>query len=398
MRIRLGLSLVAIALLSACGGGGSGGAASSATGLTIPPTIATPTPLPSLSPASAAFLNLSLSSLSNYANQTQPTFYTGVGTNTPPTNQITNAGATLGRVIFNDPRMSITGTVSCASCHKQVNGFTDTLQFSNGVNGGVTTKHTMRLANVAYYQPGTMFWDKRAASVEDQVVFPIQNTAEMGWDTAHGGLSALITKMATLPYYPELFQFVYGDTTITQARIESAVAQYERSMLSTNSRWDTGEALVFTASATNPFDIDIPTFTAQENRGRHLFIAPRNAGGVGCAGCHRPPSFALDGNALDNGLDLGQTTIFKAPSLKNVGITGPYMHDGRFATLADVVEHYNSGILSGPELDPRLIQPNGTPIQLNLTASDKAAIVAFLMTLDDPTLATDARFSSPFRQ
>src|SRR5262249_52308490 len=157
-------------------------------------------------------------------------------------------------------------------CHQQVNGFTDSLQFSHGVNGGITTKHTMRLGNVAYYLPGTMFWDKRAASVEDQVVFPIQTTAEMGWDSSQGGLTALIAKMATLPYYPELFTFTYGDSNITVARIESAVAQYERSMISTNSRWDVGIAQLPPGSVPRNFDVAIPSFTAQENRGLHLFM------------------------------------------------------------------------------------------------------------------------------
>ena len=153
--------------------------------------------------------------------------------------------------------------------------------------------------------------------------------------------------------------------------------------------------MVYAPGAPNAnLDVDIPTFTAQENRGRHLFIAPPQQGGVGCAACHQPPTYALNGNAaLSNGLDAGETTVFKAPSLKNIGITGPYMHDARFDTLAEVVEHYNSGIQAGPSLDPRL-QHNGVPIQLNLSPSDEAAIVAFLMTLDDPGLDQRRAISS----
>ena len=363
------------------------------------PQPATPAPAatPTLSPASAAYLNLSLASLYAYANPTLPAFYNGVPTNTPATNPVTDKGALLGRVIFNDRRMSTTSTVSCASCHQQPVGFSDSLQFSSGVNGGVTTRHAMRLANVAYYLPGTMFWDKRAASVEAQAIVPMQTTTEMGWDSAHGGLSALESKMASLPYYPELFRFVFGDPAITTARIEQSVAQYERSMVSTNSRWDVGFGLVAALGRPPNFDTAIPTFSAQENRGLHLFMAGPQQGGVGCASCHQPPSFALDGRSLSNGLDAGQTTIFKSPSLKNVGIAGHFMHDGRFTTLDQVVEHYNSGILTGPSLDPRL-QRNGIPIRLNLSTTDKAAIVAFLQTLTDTAITTDPRYSSPFKQ
>ena len=115
-------------------------------------------------------------------------------------------------------------------------------------------------------------------------------------------------------------------------------------------------------------------------------------GGAGCAACHLPPTFALAANARSNGLDAGETRLFKAPSLRNVGLTGPYMHDGRFATLAEVVDHYNHGIQDGPALDPRLARA------LNLSAADRAALVAFLMTLNDRKLVTDERFSDPFRR
>jgi cytochrome c peroxidase len=218
----------------------------------------------------------------------------------------------------------------------------------------------------------------------------------MGWDTAHGGLAALTAKMATLPYYPELFNFVYGSSTITVAGLQNAVAQFERSMITTGSPWDQGYAQVYAPNGPNKnLDVDLPNFTVQQNRGRHLFMVGPNQGGVGCAACHVPPTFALAANSLDNGLDANETTIFKAPSLKN-DATGFYMHDGRFSTLAQVVTFYNSGIQEGPNLDPRL-NPNGVPARLNLSAADQAALVAFLSTLNDPTFMADPRFTSPFK-
>jgi cytochrome c peroxidase len=391
---------MALAVMSGCGGGGGG---SSLPATTTAVTQSTPAPalVGGLSAAAAAYLNLNVTALLNYAQPVLPAYYTPAvlgNDNTPPGNPVTNAGATLGRVLFNDPRLSTTGTVSCASCHQQADGFTSLVQFNTGVLGTQASAfHTMRLGNVRYYQPGTMFWDKSAASIEAQAIVPIQNTPEMGYDSAHGGLAALETVMAALPYYPQLFQLAYGSPAITTVGIQNAIAQYERSMITTGSLWDQGFTAVYVPGTPTNFDVPLPNFTAAQNRGLHLFMAPPQNGGVGCASCHQPPTFALDGRALDDGLDAGETTIFKAPSLKNDS-RGFYMHDGRFSTLAQVVTHYNSGIQPGPELDPRLQRPDGTPIQLNLSAADQDALVQFLQTLDDPTLFTDPRFSNPFKQ
>jgi cytochrome c peroxidase len=118
---------------------------------------------------------------------------------------------------------------------------------------------------------------------------------------------------------------------------------------------------------------------------------------VTCATCHVPPTFSLDANARGIGLDAGESTVFKAPSLKNVALNGPYMHDGRFATLDQVLQHYNNGIRPGPALDARLLNRNGNPRGFNLNGADRAAIIAFLRTLNDTSLTTDPRFSNPFR-
>jgi cytochrome c peroxidase len=351
------------------------------------------------------YLCLDMDNLDNYANQTLPVHYNNnvfnTFDNTPANNSITDKGATLGRVLFYDKQLSINNSTACASCHAQTLGFTDTALLSIGFDGiGLTDKHSMRLGNTRFYPDSAMFWDKRAASVETQSTQPIQNEVEMGYDAVHGGMGAVINKMNTLPYYPELFEFVYGDTVITEARIQLALAQFVRSIMSVNSKFDAGFAQVFAPQPGGNVAADFPNFTASENRGKTLFLNAPNNGGAGCAGCHSIPTFGLVANTLGNGLDAGETTVFKSPSLKNIGLYGPYMHDGRFATLAEVVEHYNSGVQVGPATDPKLLTPPGPggpqALQLNLTNQDKVDLVAFLNTLTDSVVITDAKFSDPF--
>jgi cytochrome c peroxidase len=170
-------------------------------------------------------------------------------------------------------------------------------------------------------------------------------------------------------------------------------------MISSNSRWDTAYAQVFNPNANNRgLGTPLPGFTVQEDRGRQLFIAGPNNGGAGCGACHQPPTFALAANSRSNGLDAGETVIFKSPSLKNVALSKAFMHDGRFASLEEVVEHYNSGIKLGPALDGNRLAPNGAPLRLNLSADDKAALVSFMKTLTDTTLTSDPKFSDPFKK
>jgi cytochrome c peroxidase len=374
--------------LSACGGGGG--------------STTSVNPYPGV----AAYTSLDLNSPLNYTSPSLLAHYdaTLLGTSNHTAANITSdKGATLGRVLFNDVRLSFNDTKSCASCHAQSNGFVDQNQFSTGFAGGLTTAHAMRLGNVAFYQGNSMFWDKRATSIEDQATDPIQNATEMGFDVAHGGLSALITKMQNLSYYTELFTWVYGDSAITETRIQNALAQFQRSMISANSKWDRAYAVVYAAngSADTPQNFgrslaanNIPMadrFTASEENGRDLFMRGPNNGGKGCAGCHQPPTFALDPNSRSNGLDLNETVIFKSPSLKNVALSGHFMHDGRFSTLDQVLTHYASGIQAGTARDNRL--PVGG---IAMTAQEQADIVAFLQTLTDTTLNIDTRFSNPF--
>ncbi|TNE69310.1 MAG: cytochrome-c peroxidase [Bacteroidetes bacterium] len=347
------------------------------------------------------YLNLNINQLPNYANPGYPVHYSNnilANDNAPSINRVTDAGAVLGRVLFYDKNLSRNNSVACASCHIQEKGFTDDQTFSEGFDGGLTGAHSMRLGNTNFYTGDRMFWDKRAIDLEDQSTMPIKDHTEMGFDDSVGGIDSLLRKMKALEYYPILFEQAFGTTDITEDRMQRAIAQFVRSMVSTDSKFDRGFAQVFNPAAPGAGDgAPFPNFTPQENQGKALFLSPPNAGGAGCAGCHQPPTFALNANSLSNGLDLGETTVFKAPTLKNIGLTGPYMHDGRFATLEEVVEHYNSGIQPGPALDNRLRNPVGQPLRLNLTANQKQALVAFLQTLSDETLITDSRFADPFK-
>jgi len=396
----LGIIFPLSAILSGCGGDTTSNSAAP----TVTIAAVTPPPPPA-TPISGIvdFTTIDVNRLDNYANPVLPAYYDATVAaldNTPNNNPINDRVATLGRVLFYDKRLSVNDTTACASCHQQANGFDDPNRFSTGFSGtAFTSAHAMRLGNIRYYRPGTMFWDKRAASLELQVSQPIIHPVEMGFDATHGGINALLTKLAASTYYPDLFTLAFGNSAITEARIQQALAQFTRSMISAASRWDTAYAQVFNAAAPNRnLNVALPGFSASEELGHQLFMTGPGQGGAGCAACHQPPTFGLAANSLSNGLDANETRIFKSPSLKNVGLSRAFMHDGRFSTLEQVIEHYNSGIQNGPALDNRLKTPGGAPLRLNLTQNEKAALVAFLLTLNDNNLTTDAKFSNPFKK
>jgi cytochrome c peroxidase len=376
------------AALVACGGGGAvGTAGSNDPGGAVPPPAV-------LQPA------INMAAPDNYVAPVLPAHYdadVAALDNTPPADLPSDRIATLGRVLFYDRALSTNGFVSCATCHQQSNGFSDSARFSSGVGPTPTAAHAMRLVNLRYFRLGSAFWDRRAATIEIQAGQPIQDPNEMGFDAAHGGLAALEAKLQALPYYPPLFQAAFGDSTVSEERVRRALAQFQRAMVSTQSRWDSAYALVYNpALADKGLNTPLPGFSAEEDRGRALFMQGPQQGGAGCASCHQPPGFALAPGTRSNGLDAGETKIFKSPSLKSVGRSSAFMHDGRLGTLAQVVAHYNSGVQAGPALDNRLRTPDGQPLRLNLSAADQAALVAFMLTLDDLALAADTRFADPF--
>lgn len=354
--------------------------------------------------------NIDPNSLANYANQTKPA-YIGTKDNTGA-NPITNSKATVGRVLFYDKNLSIDNTISCGSCHKQQFAFSDIAVASNGVAGGTTVRHSMRLINSRYAVEAKFFWDERAATLEQQTTKPIQDHAEMGFSGLSGrpGIATLLTKLQGIGYYKELFKFVYGDESVTEARMQECLAQFIRSIQSFDSKYDVGRAQV--ANDGQPF----PNFTAQENAGKQTFLAPpvfnaagvRTGGGAGCNGCHNAPEFDIDPNTRNNGI-IGtiagtgiDINITRAPSLRDVangaGVeNGPLMHTGNLATLQNAVGHYNTiNIAPGnTNLDPRL-RPNGVGQQLNLSGAEMAGLVAFLKTLSGTNVYTDKKWSNPF--
>lgn len=349
-----------------------------------------------LTSSSASGLQLPATAF-NYANPTLPQSFSVPPItnqdNTPANNHVTNAAATLGRILFYDKRLSANNTVSCSSCHQREHAFSDPRKFSVGFEGGLTGRNSMGLSNARWYQRRAFFWDERAATLEDQVLQPIQNSVEMGMT-----LPALVTKLGAEPFYAEQFTSAFGSPEVTSNRISLALAQFVRSIISTKSKYDAGVAVGFS------------NFTQQENLGRQIFFG--QVGNATCTACHGTDNFVPGPNINNNGLenpyvDKGRGAItglpqdeglFKVPSLRNIELTAPYMHDGRFATLEEVVEFYNSGVVNHPNLSPplRTPPPGNGPRRLNLTANQKAALVAFLKTLTDTSIVTDEKFSDPF--
>src|SRR5689334_11709459 len=283
--------------------------------------LAAPPQVPSLPAQTAGYVQYSVTNR-------PPQYLNGPSAmdNTPADNLLSDAGATLGRVLFYDKRLSHDNSTACASCHKQSKGFSDENQFSAGINGQLTSRHSMGLANSTFYSNGRMFWDERATSLENQALQPIQSPAEMG-----STLAEVVSKLRQTTFYPALFQAAFGSPDVTPDRIAKAVGQFERSMISYNSKYDAylnGQA----------------TLSPAGRAGEALF-----SGAARCSSCHttnaqigdQAMNIGLDANPLDQGAGGGR---FKTPSLRNVAVRGHYMHDGRFSSLEQVVQFYSSEV------------------------------------------------------
>lgn len=316
--------------------------------------------------------------------------------NTPVDNPITNAGATLGRVLFYDERVSHNDGLSCSSCHKQENDFSDPATKSVGFEGGLTGRHSMGLSNGAFYQSGKFFWNERADSLEDQVLMPIQDPVEMGTN-----LTQLTAELSATTFYPKLFEQAFGTPEVTTERISKSLAQFVRSMVSYQSKFDVAVA----AGTPEAPNYDAAGYTQQEKNGAALFHSA-----VGrCSQCHgtaaqignAPHNIGLDANNLaDAGVMPDGIGQFKTPSLRNAEVRDGYMHDGRFATLEEVVDFYSTGVQNNPNLDPilRFSPTNPNPYRPSFSAAMKASLVAFLKTLTDQSFLTNEIFSNPFVQ
>lgn len=314
--------------------------------------------------------------------------------------EITPWGATLGRVLFYDKKLSLNNTVSCASCHHQEKAFADGLQFSTGFEGRVTTRNSMAIVNPILQN--NLFWDSRSKTIHDLSLQPVQNHIEMGMED----LNRLVSKLENTEYYKPLFKKAFGTNEINPTNISKALSQFVASITTSRSRFDAGSI--------NNFN----NFSELEKMGMELF----NSDKAKCSSCHGGGNMsALDGpndpyggggsfTAVqdlrgatnigldivykDNGLGNGK---FKIPSLRNIELTGPYMHDGRFKTLEEVVNHYTNGIKPHQHLDVKFTDGKGNVKPLNLNSIEKKAIIAFLKTLTDQEMTKDPKWSNPFR-
>lgn len=368
-------------------------------------------------PAEPYDYSLKVSVLTNGVDPTfiDPNVFNNFGLQFNPNNPpITNEGASLGRVLFYDPQLSINNSISCASCHKQELAFSDGVAGSTGFGGKVTPRNSMAIINAGFNN--NLFWDSRVQSVSELAVKPIQNHIEMGMES----MTRLSGKLAKVDYYKDLFKKAFGTEQISEVRIGAALAQFVCSITATNSRFDQRNTNTGTQ------------FSSLESLGEELFFSPR----TNCNRCHAAPSFAapdfvggeyggggitikvgpngefissssgsgddvkgtanngLDLVYQDNGLGNGK---FRIPSLRNIELTAPYMHDGRFNTLEEVVEHYNTGVKPHNHLDKNLKNADGSPLRPNLNSLEQKALVAFLKTLTDETTIKDVKWSNPFK-
>lgn len=313
----------------------------------------------------------------------------------PDSNPTTQQGVYLGRLLFYETSLSANNQLSCATCHQQRLAFTDGQQFSRGVDGTLQPRNTMSLANLLWVQH--FFWDGRAAGLEKQAETPLTSLHEMGQS-----LDISAKKLRNKKSYAAYFKAAFGNDSITGEKILKALAQFERTLISANARYDQ-----YLRGEYQP--------TASELNGIALFYAnpdpSRNIRGAACGHCHAGPktfSELFHNNGLDSvPQDAGRAAItgqlydrgrFRVATLRNIALTAPYMHDGRFKTLEEVLDHYNEHVVPSNTLSPFLQNISNTPNgqSLDLTAQEKKDIIAFLHMLTDSAFIADKRFSNPF--
>jgi cytochrome c peroxidase len=357
----------------------------------------------------------------DYATPARETFFEPFGDSI-----INNHVATLGRVLFYDQQLSLNNRVSCGSCHKQQYGFADNQSFSPGFLNGLTSRNTQTIVNT-----GTQFgffWDLREEILDHMVLQPIANHVEMGLDDT----LLLQGRISQIEYYTPLFRNAFGSEEVSTRKIGLALAQFVKAVTSVSSRYDEGAMIVLSSDFSgNVNHVPFPNYTEMENLGKHVFFMK-----FACSQCHggvnldgslsAPKNIGLDANYTDSGMpgvdERGRVRngFFKTPSLRNVQFTAPYMHDGRFKTLEQVIEFYNSGVQPHPQLSEELrVREQGgltfehlgpvipfdqvptdgrvLPQRMFMTGEEKAALVAFLKTLTDYQTLTDPKFSDPFQ-
>ncbi len=316
--------------------------------------------------------------------------------------------ATVGRVLFYDKNLSKDRSVSCASCHEQNIAFSDSKAFSEGIEGKTTLRNSIALGSVfsfqEYYGPSRIpfFWDNRAESVEDQSEQTFANKNEMGME-----MHEVLGRVLEQPYYQPLFESAFKEEVITRDMVLQAISVFVNSIGSFDSKFDQELAKKhtsgFASNVAQSAEMDFEGFTAAENRGKSIYMA-------NCSSCHSADMGAPSVRSANNGLstsyeDLGlgehspldsNEGLFKVPTLRNIALTGPYMHDGSIETLSDVIDHYSEGIQDYKNLSQDLKKSDGSPKNLNLSENNKSDLLAFLHTLTDESLLVNERFSDPF--
>ena len=311
----------------------------------------------------------------------------------PADNPLTEEGVALGRRLFYDPILSRDFTMSCSSCHLPEANFTDNEAFSKGVDGLPSRRSSMSLLNIGFNNNG-LFWDGRVATLEEQALLPVEDTLEL-----HAMWPDVVERIKVDEEYPRFFREAFGieqPSDITKELVVKAIAQFERTLISSgNSKYDRVIA-------------GDEVFTDEELVGHNIFfdIEPDASRHAECGHCHNAPLFTTN-EYFNNGLDdidagafndPGHAIVtgssfdngkFRVTSLRNIGFTAPFMHDGRFQTLDEVIDHYDQHVVFSRNVDPNLRV-------LNLSESDRAALVAFIKTLEDPDFMTDERYQSPF--
>ena len=298
----------------------------------------------------------------------------------PAENPLTEEGILLGRKLFYDPILSADSSLSCSGCHKAKDAFTDIRRFSKGVDGSIGGRQAMPVMNLGWMN--TFFWDGRAGSIEEQALAPVENPIEMkeSWPN-------VVDKLQRHSDYPRLFHRAFGTSIITKELTAKAIAQFERTMVTKNAKFDREkQGKVF--------------YTADEQDGFDIFFSERGD----CFHCHG--GVLLTDNLFhNNGLDsipddIGLENVtksefdrgkFKTPTLRNIELTAPYMHDGRFATLEEVIDFYSEGLQKSPTIDPLMKGLKRGGMQFN--KYEKQSLLLFLKTLTDTSFINNPDFA-----
>lgn len=314
----------------------------------------------------------------------------------PDDNPLTVAGVDLGRRLFYEKRLSGDNSLSCGGCHSPKESFSDPNKFSRGIDGKLGRRNSMALINLGYQK--FFFWDGRSKSLEEQILQPVQDPVEM-----HQSWTNTVIKIKADANYRKAFYVAFGTDQVDSTLVSKALAQFLRTMVSGFSKYDVMYKQANNLSLTAKEQGLSAKITNEDWAGYDLF---KSLNGGDCFHCHNGPLMHLElfsNNGLDNTfLDLGRGEVtkspsdygkFKVPSLRNVALTGPYMHDGRFQTLDEVIEHYSSGIKISSTISPLIEFANQGGVQLD--AFEKGLIKKFLLTLTDEEFINNPKFAPP---